>query len=106
MTVEVTESKRPTDWKAKLKEMAPLATCLLILSATYMLFAETQGDRTAGMVGVCLGIALVSLPAIWLVVGRLHASGWRVFRSWVLLFPVAGWIAGVLLWRWIKGAFF
>ena len=58
------------------------------------------------MVGVCLGIALVLLPAIWFVVGRLHASGWRVFRSWVLLFPVAGWIAGVLLRRWIKGAFF
>ena len=85
-------------------EMAPLATCLLILSGTYTLIGVSQRDRKAGTVGVWLAIALVLLPVIWFVVGRLQASGWKVLKSWGLLFPVVGWIAGTFLWRWIKAA--
>lgn len=103
MNGEVLETTKPTDWKTKVKDAAPVATSLLVISATYLFVGVTQGDVGSFTVGVSAGIALVFLPAIRFVAGRLRASDFRLLKSWFLLVPILGWLIGrFLLLPWIK----
>lgn len=106
MIGEEIETGKPTHWKSKVVEMAPVATSLLLISATYSLAGVVLGDRTWVTVGVCAGAALVSLPALLLVaaVARIRAPDLGLLKSWFLLIPVVGWLAGTLLLRWIRTA--
>ena len=106
MNGEVINTKRRSDWKTKVTETAPLATSLLVISATYLLVGVTQEDYRSATVGVFAAIAFVSLPAIMFVAGRLRASDFRLLKSWFLLFPVLGWLIGkFLLTPWVKAVF-
>lgn len=106
MKGEVLETTQPTNWKTKVKEMAPVAASLLIISVTYLLAGVTQRDGTSLAVGVFAGAAFIFLPAITFFVGRLRASGFHVLKSWFILVPVLGWLVGkFLLSPWIKAIF-
>ena len=67
MNGEVIKTGKPTHWKAKVVEMAPVAMSLLLISATYSLAGVVLGDRAWVTVGVYAGAALVSLPVLLLV---------------------------------------
>ena len=108
MNGEVLETTKPKDWNTKVKKAAPVATSLLVISVTYLFVAVTQEEADFGLfvVGVFAGAALVFLPAILYVAGRIRATDFRVLKSWILLFPVTGWLIGkFLLVPWIKAIF-
>ena len=102
MNGEVRKRRQPTQWKANVMEMAPVATSLLLISASYSVTGVVLRDRTWVAVGVVSGITLALLPAIRFVLGRVRASDMDLLKSWFLLVPVVGWLGGSLLWRWIR----
>ena len=110
MNGEVLETTKSTDWTTKVKGMAPLAVSLLIISVTYLFVGVNQRDRTSLAVAVCAGAALLFLPAIAYVFRWLRATDFKVLKSWLILFPVMGWLIGEFLlvpWigPWIRGIF-
>lgn len=80
------ETRKPKDWRTKVKEAAPVATSVLVISATYLFAGVTREEYGLFLVGVVAGFAFVCLPVIMYVAGQLRTS--RLVKLWFLLFPV------------------